>query len=378
MALGLAALAAIAAVAPATSQADVRVMSRNLYLGADLSPGTSAGSFQELVNAAGQILHQVDQNDFRIRAKVLAHEILNQNPDLVGLQEGALWRKAPCTDNPLSFTATQVRPGGDFLGLLLSELNKDGRHYRMVVSEPEFDFQVWANMDGNESTSAPGCPYGSETEGRLTMRDAILARTGGRVITSDPQAAHFNTLLQVKPGGFPLNVTRGWTSVDARVTGEPKFRFVNTHLEAFDNQPSNHTNQDTDVRNGRVREAQANELFASGGPADSHLPVILLGDLNSDTKTPLKPGDQLADRDLLNAGFVERSTYDPLGCCLNADVLTAGGGGSVSDFDHKVDHVMTNDPSQVRLVKSRVTGRYPTNGYWGSDHAGLSSVLAFK
>ena len=145
----------------------------------------------------------------------------------------------------------------------------------------------------------------------------------------------------MKPGGFPLNVTRGWTSVDARVTGEPKFRFVNTHLEAFDNQPSNHTNQDTDVRNGRVREAQANELFASGGPADSHLPVILLGDLNSDTKTPLKPGDQLADRDLLNAGFVERSTYDPLGCCLNADVLTAGGGGSVSDFDHKVDHVMT-------------------------------------
>ena len=37
--------------------------------------------------------------------------------------------------------------------------------------------------------------------------------------------------------------------------------------------------------NGRVREAQANELFASGGPANSHLPVILLGDLNSDTKT---------------------------------------------------------------------------------------------
>ena len=120
MILGLAALAAIAAVAPATSQANVKVMSRNLYLGADLTPGTNATSFQGLVNAAGQILHQVDQNDFRIRAKVLAHEILNQNPDLVGLQEGALWRKAPCTDNPLAFTATQVRPGGDFLGLLLS------------------------------------------------------------------------------------------------------------------------------------------------------------------------------------------------------------------------------------------------------------------
>ena len=228
-----------------------------------------------------------------------------------------------------------------------------------MVAEPEFDFQVWANTDGDENTSRPGCPYGSETEGRLTMRDAILARTGGRVITSNPQAAHFNTLLQVKPGGVPLNVTRGWTSVNARVTGEPKFRFVNTHLEAFDNQPINHTNQNTDVGNGQVREAQANELIASGGPATSHLPVILVGDLNSDTKTPLKPGDQLADRDLLNAGFVERSTYDPLGCCLNADVLTADGGGSVVGLrpQGRPRDDERSEPGQ--LVSSTVTGRHP-------------------
>ena len=374
----LVAFAAIAVAAPATSQANVRVMTRNLYLGADLSAGTSATSLQQLVDGAGQILNQVDQNDFKVRSQGLAQEILNQNPDLVGLQEAALWRKAPCTDNPLDFTATQVRPGGDFLGLLMNQLNKDGPRYRVAVAEPEFDFQVWANTDGNESTSAPGCPFGSETEGRLTMRDAILIRRGGRVVTSNPRAAHFNTLLQVTPGGVPINVTRGWTSVDAHVTGEPKFRFVNTHLEAFDNHASNHTNQNTDVGNGRVREAQANELFANGGPATGNLPVILVGDLNSDTKTPLKPGDQLADRDLLNAGFVERSTYDPLGCCLNANVITAGGGGSVSDFDHKVDHVMTDDPSQVGLVKSTITGRYPVNGFWDSDHAGVSSVLDFR
>ena len=130
--------------------------------------------------------------------------------------------------------------------------------------------------------------------------------------TSDPQGAHFDTLLQVTPGGVPINVTRGWTSVNAKVDGAPKFRFVNTHLEAFDNQTTNHTNQNTDVGNGQVRQAQANELIDAGGPATGSLPVVLVGDLNSDTRTPLKPGDQLADRDLLNAGFVERSTYDPL------------------------------------------------------------------
>jgi endonuclease/exonuclease/phosphatase family metal-dependent hydrolase len=375
------ALAATALLAPASSHASdskVRVMTRNMFLGADLGPGTSATSFQQLVDGAGQIIHQVDQNDFRQRAPVLAREILNQNPDLVGLQEAALWRKAPCTDNPLDFTATQVRPGGNFLSLLMKQLNKDGYKYRLVIAEPEFDFQVWANMDGDENTSRPGCPFGSETEGRLTMRDAILARAGTRVQTSDPQGAHFDTLLQVTPGGVPINVTRGWTSVNAKVDGSPKFRFVNTHLEAFDNQTTNHTNQNTDVGNGQVRQAQANELIDAGGPATGNLPVVLVGDLNSDTRTPLKPGDQLADRDLLNAGFAERSTYDPLSCCLNADVLSQGSGGQVSQFDHKVDHVMTDDPAHIKLVRSTVTGRHPYNGWWGSDHAGTASVLNFK
>jgi endonuclease/exonuclease/phosphatase family metal-dependent hydrolase len=376
----LTALAATVLLAPASSHASdakVRVMTRNLFLGADLSPGTSATNFQELVNGAGQILHQVDQNNFRTRAPVLAREILNQNPDLVGLQEGALWRKAPCTDNPLAFTATQVRPGGNFISLLMKQLNKDGLKYRLVIAEPEFDFQVWANMDGNESTSRPGCPYGSETEGRLTMRDAILARVG-RVQTSNPQGGHFNTLLEESPGGYDIPVTRGWTSVNAKVGESPRFRFVNTHLEAFDNQTTNHTNQNTDVGNGQVRQAQANELIANAGPATGSLPVVLLGDLNSDTRTPLKPGDQLADRDLLNAGFVERSTYDPLSCCLSADVLSEGSGGQISEFDHKVDHVMTDDPTHIKLVKSSVTGRQPYNGWWGSDHAGTASVLDFK
>jgi len=48
----------------------------------------------------------------------------------------------------------------------------------------------------------------------------------------------------------------------------------------------------------------------------------------------------------------------------------------VSDFDHKVDHVMTNAPRRIKLVSSSVTGRRPVNGFWDSDHAGLFSVLS--
>src|SRR3954449_2909699 len=348
-----AALLLLPVAAADAKAAPVTVMTRNLYLGADLAPGTRAANLQGLVNGAGQILNQVDANNFPARAKGLAKEILAAKPDLVGLQEAALWRTEPCDQNPLPPKATTVRY--DYMTSLLAQLNKGKALYRVAVVKPEFDFEVWANTDGNEATAGPGCPVGSEINGRLTMRDAILVRKGVRA--SKTRSGTFKTLLRVKPAGVNIDVTRGWTSIDATVRGK-KLHVVNTHLEAFDNSPSgNFTNADTKVGNGGIRQAQAKQLVAKGGPARSKLPVILLGDLNSDVRTEVKKGDGLAYRALLNAKFVARSTYKPLGCCLNADILTTTGGGKRSDLDHKVDHVMTNAPKKVKLLKSTITGR---------------------
>jgi endonuclease/exonuclease/phosphatase family metal-dependent hydrolase len=369
----LAVPAAAGAKAKPKPKPKVGVMTRNVFLGADLTGGVQASSLQGLVTAAGVILKQVDDNKFGVRAKGLAAEIVDKNPDLVGLQEVALWRTEPCTESPLPPHATQVRY--DYLKLLLAQLNRGKNRYRVAISQNEFDFEVWVNADGNESTSAPGCPLGSELNGRLTMRDVILARNG-RVKTSNAHGANFATLLQVKPGGVGTNVTRGWTRVDAKVPGAAKFRFVNTHLEAFDNSATNHTNTGADVGNGAVREAQAKELFAPGGPATGTLPTVMAGDYNSDVKTEVKPGDGLAYRALLGAGFAERSTSRPLGCCLQGDLLTTSGGGKIADFNHQVDHVMTNAPRKIKLLSSSVTGRKPVNGFWDSDHDGLFSSLS--
>jgi endonuclease/exonuclease/phosphatase family metal-dependent hydrolase len=359
--------AAVAEARPAT----VKVMTRNIYLGADLTPGVQATGFQELVNAAGKIYNDVDTNNFGIRAKGLAAEILKTSPDLVGLQEAALWRTQPCKNFPLPPSAGTVRY--DFIQLLLNQLNKGKKRYRLVIAKPEFDFEVWANTDGNEATAGPECPYGSEINGRLTMRDAILAKRGA-VKTSGAKSGTFDTLLQVRPAGVGVDVTRGWTQVDALVGGK-KFRFVNSHLEAFDSGAANHTNKGTDVGNGQIREAQAKQLVAAGGPATGKLPVILLGDMNSDTTTEVKPGDGLAYRALLAGGFVRRAAAKPFTCCLNTGILTVAGGGKVSDFDHTVDHVMT-DVKKVKLLSSIVTGRKPVNGFWDSDHAGVFSALS--
>jgi endonuclease/exonuclease/phosphatase family metal-dependent hydrolase len=343
---------------------EVRVMTRNLYLGADLGPAIGTTSLQALAEANGDILNEVTANDFPTRAKGLAAEIREKHPDLVGLQEVALWRTAPPSIAPLQTgpSATTVRY--DYLRELLDQLNagKGPDDYRVVVVQQEFDLEAPADENGEpgDGPAAQGIPD-AEINGRLTMRDVILARTGGGVHTWNPQGANFKTLLAVPILGQPLTIARGWTSTDAQVRGSHPFHFVNTHLEAF--QPE-------------VRAAQAGELVALGGPASSKLPVVLLGDLNSDDDT-VAGADTLAYGVLLKAGLVERSTADPLSCCLNSSLLAEGAGGSVADFDHQVDHVMTADPEEVTLDSSAVTGLLPVNGFWNSDHAGLFSALRF-
>jgi endonuclease/exonuclease/phosphatase family metal-dependent hydrolase len=345
----------------------VGVMTRNLYLGADLTPAIAAPSLAAFVAATGQILREVTANDFPTRAKGLAQEILATKPDLVGLQEVALWRTGPPSLAPVlggGPSATTVRY--DYLQLLLNELNKGKPQYEVVVSQDEFDLEAPGDENGVPGDGPEPAIANAEINGRLTMRDVILARRGVGVQTSNPQSGNFKALLPVPILGQPLIIKRGWTATDARVRGSDWFRFVNTHLEAFDPAalvPS-------------IRSLQAAELVAPEGPATSDLPVVLLGDLNSDDDT-VEPGDQQAYRTLLEAGLVERSTNNPLGCCLRSSLLAEGAGGSVGDFDHQVDHVMTRDPSEITLQSSAVTGLQPANGFWDSDHAGLFSSLRF-
>jgi endonuclease/exonuclease/phosphatase family protein len=372
--MGLALVLVVSAPAAGSERESmVTVMTRNLYLGADLTPALHAQSLQQVNDAAGEIFDQVKANNFPTRAKGLAQEILKTHPDLVGLQEAALWRTEPTCKYflpPGPYTAKHV--AYDYLKLLLAQLNRGKKRYRLVAAETEFDFETEANTNRSPDHSC-------DQDVRLTMRDAILGRVDDGLKVRKVRKGHFKILFAPKlAGAITVPVERGWVSADIKVRGGPWFRFVDTHLESFDDQASNPTNQGTNVGNGQLRAAQARELIAKGGPATGRLPVILVGDLNSDVRTPLKPGDGLADRALLHAGFRERSTYKPLSCCLNTNLLAApGGGGKISDFNHKVDHVMTDSPKRVKLVSSAVTGRHPVNGFWDSDHAGTVSELAF-
>ena len=350
----------------------VKVMTRNLFLGADLGPALNANDFTEFVAANGAILREVDRTNFPTRAKGLAAEIKSKKPDLVGLQEAALWRTGaqdpskPYTQGPDTgqYTATTVKY--DFVQLLLDELNKGTnkkyKGYKLAVVGTEFDFEAPTDYDDNPGT---GPLFGGEIEGRLSMRDAILVRKGGAVKVKNPQSGHYTNLYTPNISGIDVPVTRGWVSVDATATaGEGKekitrkFHFVDTHFEAFDDE----------TQHPSIRALQAGELLA--GPA-ANPKSIILGDFNSNNP-PVQPGDEQAYDALVAGGFEERSLTDPVTCCIN-DVIAP-----TNTFNHKVDHVMTNMGKKVKLVSSSATGTTPVNGFYDSDHAGVFSALKLK
>jgi endonuclease/exonuclease/phosphatase family metal-dependent hydrolase len=366
------------------------VMTRNLYLGADLTPALQATNIDQAINAGGQIVNQVHATKFpSVRAALLAAEIKKQKPDIVGLQEAALWRTGPVDLNAAlgSPAASTTDPdGGDFLTDLLTQLNKGKKgkkgsasaakkksstlRYKIAVVKPEFDFELPVN------NGTGGLAAATHNE-RLTMRDAILVRQGGGVKFSNASSGTFNTLLRENVAGVKtVDVTRGWASADVKVNGR-KLHVVDSHLEAFDSQASNSASDGKSYPKGGVREAQANQLVAPGGPASSKLPTLLIGDFNSDVPAhgdQVTPGDTLAYQALLNGGFSERAlTPPPFGCCIEDPNLA---NPSTAGITHRVDHIMSNS-SKVKFKKGALTSTY-ANGLWSSDHFGVASQLLIK
>lgn len=253
-ALVAASLGLLAPPAHAEAGPKVTVMTRNLYLGGDLTPSMTATTLPAFLAANAALLSHVDLVNFPARAKLIADEIRDRKPDLVGLQEVALWRTGPIGDPA---PATTVRY--DYLALLMSELAVSGHPYDVAVVQNEADLEAPA-----------GAPH--DVDARLTMRDVILVRHGGRVEVTDTSSGNFmhNLVTPLPAVGGSATSTRGWTAVDV-VQGSRTYRFVNTHLEAF---------------HSGIRVLQAQELLQ--GPLHVTGRVILVGDLTPGRNCPIR------------------------------------------------------------------------------------------
>jgi ABC-type transport system substrate-binding protein/endonuclease/exonuclease/phosphatase family metal-dependent hydrolase len=321
----------------------VTVMTRNLYLGTELQPIFAAPTPPALFAAVEKGYAQVEASNFPERAEELAAEISDAGPDLVALQEATLYR----TDTPPDGPATPAEAVTlDFLRLLLDALEGQGTSYDVV-----------GTLTGTDAELPSGFPPTRDI--RLTDRIAVLSRSGrpNRLNLSDVRTGTFAAKLVVPTAAGPLTLPRGWISVDAEVNGGgQQFRFVATHLEAFD---------------PRVQVAQGNELLA--GPTATPLPVVLAGDLNSRADGRGTP----TYANLLVGGFEDAWSAAGKGpgltCCHPPSLL----GSSV--FDKRIDLVLTR---RARAVKAEVVGEEEddrtASGRWPSDHAGVVTRLQVR
>jgi len=363
--------------------AKVTVMTRNVYLGADLAPATGAADLGSAIDGAGEIYNEIERTNFPERAIPLAKEINKSKADLIGLQEVAHWRVQETSDggappiSPLGTLATETKY--DFLKELMKYV---GGKYKVIAKQDEFEGELPADIDGSDATGsgplgATGAPgtviaYGADLDARLTMRDVILARKGSKVkpIKKSVQMDQYEASLVADVGGAIVETDRGWLSVDAKYkknkkSKPTKFRFVNTHLESADADQS-------------VNEAQAIELTKKGGPLKTKMRAILVGDLNSGLLDPHQEDErQLAFKALAAFGMKDYGTMGDFTCCYGSPLDI-----NEDPFDHTIDHVLANKKAKAKLLKAYVTGNDPDeitpSGLWPSDHGGAVSKLKLR
>lgn len=336
------------------SSSNVIVETYNLDLGADLVPIFSAQDLPGLVAAAAAGYDEVVANNFPERATALAALIAKERPDIVGLQEAALWQTSSA--GPYGpFTTTY-----DYVGLLQGALAARHLPYNAVVENQTFVGQA---------------PVTADLSGwvRYTDRNVILVRAGlpaSHLSTANAQEGQYVTRIPLTlPAPLPASaITRGWASVDVTMHGDT-FRFVTTHLEAY-----GRFNGDDLFRN-----QQANELVAT--LATSPYPIVLTGDINS-RPTGCVPENINTGAYGIIAGSGLQEVWPathPRSPCTG---FTSGQRtllDPTNSLDHRIDDVFFS-PQSFRATRAEIVGeeqrdRSVPTGFWPSDHASTVAKL---
>jgi len=300
----------------------IAVATYNLYLGADLALLFGATDAADLDRRVGLVLEQLRATAPAERAAAVARLLARNRPDLVGVQELTRWTLAP--------EAGPAVVLGDFRAELQAALERAGCPYDVHAVAPSF----------GGGMPVPGA-------GLLSVEgaNAILVRRDGPVTVEDAEAGAFTRRLCVPTTapGVEFPIERGWGAVRCRL-GERGFRFVNTHLEAYD---------------AGTRAAQRDELLARF--ADG--PVILVGDFNAQPHRVGMPADYL---DAWTAGAGPGYT-----CGQSPDLSNAD-----SALRERIDYVWVRG---ARVTGCTVIGADPDDrtcaGLWPSDHAGVLATL---
>jgi len=356
----------------------IKVMTQNVYVGGDILLPLAVPP-EQFPAAAALVLEQIISTNFPERAMALADTMLEQRPDLIGLQEVYVVRVC------LAAAPTICPLDQDYLKLLLDNLNARAPLYRTASTVTNISL---ANLPAE-------LPDGTDVLVSITDRDVILARKG--VATRNPRSANFKASVPVNNPALPgFTVLRGYTMVDAVVAGR-EYRFLNTHLEVSG------AGSSLEPVFRAVQAAQALELVAPGGPLfrDRHTQVVV-GDFNSNPfEGPIvpcaiptpgglvsgqcpTPYAVLSDARYVDTWLERVGSWD-LGntCCQDALLRN-----EESELYERIDLTWVRPAPdhyggpvargvQAEVVGDEVADRTP-NGLWPSDHAGVATRMILR
>ncbi len=326
----------------------ITVATYNLYLGADLSTLFGEVERDRLAARTASLWSAVEASRPVERMRAAAAVIARQLPDVVAVQEAALWRAG----------GGGAHRTHDLLDTLLHSLREQGAGYRVAARSDAY-------------TSGPLSGALRQVTGQvveLADRSAVLVRDDPAVSGMTPSWRLFEDRVAVTVLGYPIEVDRGWCAVDVRIAGAV-VRVVNVQLEAFDSE---------------VRAAQARQLVADALHSSRGAPLLVLGDLNCRppgcrSGEPTLPGaesDGDAYETLLAAGLVDAWAD------IHPDDLCGGGtSGQAADLRnptsalaHRIDMALV-EGGAFTVRRAEVLGGEPDDrtpsGLWPSDHGCL-------
>ena len=339
-------------MASAVSAEEQTVMTRNLYLGAEIQSLAAAETPGEFLAGLQEALAQIAANNFPARAEALAAEIIEKKPHLIGLQE------------VFNFTLNGYNgppPFRDHLTDLLDALTAQGAHYEVVAVVKNLDIAI----------PVPGIGIVAVLD-----RDVILARSDvmtekvdltGFCQKTSVDGCNYQVIAEADTPVGTISFERGFVAVDAWIGSLP-VRFVNTHLEVRDVDP-------TDPASAGIQAAQANELIGILDllPNPENAPLIVVGDINSSPEDPVQfeivpPYIQLVSAAYLDTWTLRPGNPKAYTCCQAEDLLNDD-----SILYERIDVIFTSEePDRVKAntVGNDEDDRLPS-GLWPSDHAGV-------
>lgn len=359
----------------------IKVMSRNLYLGADV--GVALAKIPNMPAAAQFMWDQVQKTDFSKRKKILAEQIRSESPDVIGIQEATIWY---CKARPWS-TKTEVF---NFTQELLAELGGD-----YIIAEKD---GAQANNPGysigpipfltkvNDPKTFQSLFGQNDADCGFQIGDALLIKKTLSQYVNQVGNTEYDAVYKVVP--TLMEIYRGYSWADITVQGT-NVRFITTHLESL-----------WDANKVPKAADQARQLVAD--LRDTKSPIVVIGDFNSDPRDPRpldapNPGEQPTASDkcptgsslcnaykvMREAGFTDSgpdasdpSTYSwGMNALLTgpdaARVKAAQEMGNKFGFTDRLDYIFVKNG--INVLSSKMIGQ---TAPYGTDHAGVVTELS--